>query len=220
VSKQKGFSLVEGLLLVLVISIVGLGGWYVATQSDDEDDKTSTSIIETEEQADEESSEDNIDNDQDQSVTQPVSIDNQFYTLILPEGWVETSTEIGENDSTNKDWLRAYYKNDASGYSVSVILNERPRINVSPGSDMFHSLAYADNSFTTTTDITNIMETECTGDESYGCNYADGFVRSLSQSSAKDDTGNSYKFSLSKETDQRSADLTEAAALLSLIETK
>jgi hypothetical protein len=34
---QKGFSLVEGLLIVVVISIVGLGGWYVAGQQDNED---------------------------------------------------------------------------------------------------------------------------------------------------------------------------------------
>jgi type II secretory pathway pseudopilin PulG len=35
-SKQRGFSLVEGLLIVVVISIVGFGGWYVATKDSDE----------------------------------------------------------------------------------------------------------------------------------------------------------------------------------------
>ncbi len=33
--KQKGFSLVEGLLIVLVIAVVGAGGWYVSVKNND-----------------------------------------------------------------------------------------------------------------------------------------------------------------------------------------
>ena len=39
-NKQKGFTLVEGLLIVLVIVIVGAGGWYVMSRNDDSESST------------------------------------------------------------------------------------------------------------------------------------------------------------------------------------
>jgi hypothetical protein len=48
-NKQKGFSLVEGLLILVVIGIVSFGGWYVATQSGDDNVNTETSKADTEE---------------------------------------------------------------------------------------------------------------------------------------------------------------------------
>lgn len=47
-NKQKGFSAVEGLMVVLVVAIVGFGGWYVFYSNDNEE-KTEQIYIEPEE---------------------------------------------------------------------------------------------------------------------------------------------------------------------------
>ena len=40
--KQKGFTLVEGLLLVIAVSIIGFGGFYAYNQSRDDEDRNSS----------------------------------------------------------------------------------------------------------------------------------------------------------------------------------
>ncbi len=43
---QKGFSLIEGLLIVLVISVIGFGGYYVWSQQDDKETNTTETVQE------------------------------------------------------------------------------------------------------------------------------------------------------------------------------
>lgn len=45
--KQKGFTLIEGLLIVLIMLVIGFGGWYVYSQSQDNDTYTSSSSVDS-----------------------------------------------------------------------------------------------------------------------------------------------------------------------------
>ena len=45
--KERGFSLVEGLLICIVVCVVGFGGWYVNSQQDKDEDLTETAQQDT-----------------------------------------------------------------------------------------------------------------------------------------------------------------------------
>jgi cytoskeletal protein RodZ len=108
--KQKGFSLVEGLLIVLVLAVVGFGGYYV-WDSQQEDDETPT--ISNQEEA---NSNEAVDNDSE-------SVEEE--TSSIPEGWVEiTDSQTGFTFSYPSEWgeisvTKLSWPHDGEGYSLS-----------------------------------------------------------------------------------------------------
>lgn len=68
--QRNGFSLIEGLLILLVVSILGFAGYYVYTTQSEKDDPTAAD------------STTNIDS------TEPATKDENLSELVIPEGWV------------------------------------------------------------------------------------------------------------------------------------
>jgi hypothetical protein len=106
VNKQKGFSLVEGLLLVVVISIVGFGGWYVSTQADDSDtvqtvsETTNATIVEDENNK--ELDPKLVDPEESTPVGFKEYSDSQF-SFLYPEVWTTSKDDTIKLKSTDYD---------------------------------------------------------------------------------------------------------------------
>lgn len=97
-NKQKGFSAVEGLVIVLVLTIVGFGGWYIWDQNQD-DEPTTTSQAETAQ--DEVSSDESAPSDESRqysgdgfSFTYPAEL-RDYFDKSSTEGPVTISTANG-----------------------------------------------------------------------------------------------------------------------------
>lgn len=73
---QKGFSLVETLLVIIAISVISLGGYYVYTQQNDKEDATNSNAVSTNKTAEKSST-------QEYSGTAGA----KTYTLQYPDGW-------------------------------------------------------------------------------------------------------------------------------------
>lgn len=85
-NNQKGFSLVEGMLLVLVIAVVGFGGYYVWNQQQKKDTSsqpspTSSESTNTSEEKDTEE-EQEVDKAKDWTVYSGTS-----FSVKIPDGW-------------------------------------------------------------------------------------------------------------------------------------
>lgn len=74
---RSGFSLVEGLLIVLILSVVGFSGWYVWGRQKDNQQEPQKEIVATTE------------NNTDQKVSEIEEDETPKNAFIIPEGWTE-----------------------------------------------------------------------------------------------------------------------------------
>jgi len=88
---EKGFSAIEGLLIVVIVGIIGFVGWYVwQAKSKNNKAATDTSQVETQ-------------TSKEETTTQQITEQNQ-----IPEGWVEYKNEsIGFAFAYPKEWGKA-----------------------------------------------------------------------------------------------------------------
>lgn len=127
--KQKGFSLVEGLLLVLILLIVGFGGYYVWSQnkvSEDENEQPTTV------QQDEEEQDSNL-NNKDTSLEQ---------TPKTPNGWaIYENNDMGFSlfypdksdfieDEQSSLFHVSFKKNDSNNPYIELLANGNYKIDV------------------------------------------------------------------------------------------
>jgi type II secretory pathway pseudopilin PulG len=118
-SKQKGFTLVEGLLIVLIISVVGFAGYTVWNNQQDDKNVNSTEIMPA-------NSTDDGTEEYDTSVyevnigdlTKVSNIDK--LPDFTPESFVSFFTDIlEENENSNKDCTASYSIYTISSNSIS-----------------------------------------------------------------------------------------------------
>jgi len=90
---QQGFTVVEGLLIVLILSVLGFAGYYVMTQN--KKDKTADATSTIEKSKDSSTPASSVkDETEDWYEYQPA---NKEYTIKLPDGW---ELQYGENTTS------------------------------------------------------------------------------------------------------------------------
>ncbi len=110
--KNKGFTLVEGLLLILVVLTIGFGGFYVwnETNSSESDEPESSQEQSSEESDDEETEE-----------SSGIQITTDDFTMTLPEGFEESNTR--QFTFTGEPATTYTYLNSSTGEYFEVNLN-------------------------------------------------------------------------------------------------
>lgn len=86
-SNQKGFSAVEAIVILVVVALLGLGGWFVWQSNKDDKPKESSSTSKNKT---------NTDADADSvELTTKLTSHNNLFSLLLPGGWKFTNdTEL------------------------------------------------------------------------------------------------------------------------------
>jgi type II secretory pathway pseudopilin PulG len=116
---QKGFTLVEGLLIVLVLAIAGFGGWYVWNQQ--QDDETEQFETTQELQNNNETSEEQVVIQEERVEQQLTSSEKEDCTVTYP---VNTNTPFNDNGlfinpvTYNTAFLVCVYEPDERHYVI------------------------------------------------------------------------------------------------------
>lgn len=86
ISNQKGFSAVEATVILVVVALLGFGGWFVWQANKDDKPKETVSTSNT----------NNADADTDSvKLTTKLTSHNNLFSLLLPDGWKFTNdTEL------------------------------------------------------------------------------------------------------------------------------
>jgi type II secretory pathway pseudopilin PulG len=95
-NRQKGFTLVEGLLIVLVLSVIGFAGYYVWNQQQDDDGSSESS--QTNNSAKVDSAEETMDNSQEVLETEDTTITQQGWVYVVPDGWNNEDGQVTSPD--------------------------------------------------------------------------------------------------------------------------
>ena len=107
-NKQKGFSLVEGLLIVLILCVVGFAGYTVWNDNQDDDSEQTDTVQQESTQ---------------QSVEQPS--DPSEEAPSIPEGWVKyENEELGISFNHTSEWGNIIEK-DFDGGIIKVEIARR-----------------------------------------------------------------------------------------------
>jgi hypothetical protein len=115
--RQRGFSLVEGLLIVLVVAVVGFGGWYVWNESQDNE-------------AEEEQIVQQVDNNEEtEEEAEPTVYNSNLYPSLsfdVPAGWeVNEPTEYDES-TWGPGWANGVIKISNSDSTLNLRLTTIP----------------------------------------------------------------------------------------------
>ncbi len=195
---QKGFTLVEGLLIVFVVAIMGFGGWYFWNNNQDENtEQVATTELEVQEQLE------NNQKPSDEAAT--VEISQTRYKISLPEGWEEKSNTEAPAGAPE---LYHEYTN-GKGQTVGVSINSG---GFGGGGDGSASFVIEGNRF----NLENEYDAcDPTIDEMGVCRYGDSKLE-LIVSSAGEHKGDNYTFWL---WDKNSEDQNAYSGLKDIIET-
>jgi len=120
-TKQKGFTLVEGLLIVLTLSVVGFAGYTVWNNGqEDEAEQAETAQQEAEQQAEETvNNKEQQNNEEEVQEPQSNTISVKHLSVELPGGWGQVE---GAEKSTGAPEF--YYEfSDGSGRTIGVSVN-------------------------------------------------------------------------------------------------
>jgi len=198
---EKGFTLTEGLLVILILSVASFVGYYVWNQQkkDTQQSQASTS-----------SSEESTVASTTQTPT-PAStsttVDNKYFTIKLPQDWNEDKTT---EYKVSKD--AAFIYSDGKGRKAVVIVNigDVGGAGDAPGTYVISGDSFKFNKLT--------FFEPCT--EGYGCDdTTDGKLR-VQYSSAEKAKGNNYTFDISDSNTQTQAAADVITAILETIQVK
>lgn len=116
--KQQGFSLVEGLLIVLVLGVIGFGGYYVWSQQQKKNNAdTSQQATPESDQAQNNDKKTVPEQEIDKPTSKRVSV--KHFSIELPEGW--NQNKDAKADAGGPEF---YYEfSDDSGKSIGVSVN-------------------------------------------------------------------------------------------------
>lgn len=191
-SNQKGFTLVEGLLIALILSVIGFVG-YMVWNNNQEKELEQTTTVQQESQNTTEKEE------------APVRTTQSLYTIQLPEGWTENTGSTAPAGAP--ETYHEYSSEDGR------------RIGVSIKSGGFGGGGDGNASFTIEGNQFKLDSTydacDATGDETGACKYGDGELYLL-VSSASEYNGDNYLFWL---WDDNSEEQSSYVSLKAIVET-